>query len=427
MMPAMNPALKDFWATQSRNKVLYGGRASSKSTDAAINAIRIARKYSVKFLCTRQFQTSISKSVYTLLKEQINRFGFASEFEITNNTIIHKQTGSSFIFIGLARNIEEIKSIEGVDICWIEEAGLLTKEQWDILEPSIRKEHSEIWVIFNPGNRTDFVWQHFIEHKQPNTLVKKINYDENPFLSETMRNIIEAAKKDDYDRYLHVYEGKIKESDEKALFAFDEIENAMKQTGNEDQSGVFTYALDVARYGDDNSVLSKRKGFLIYALETYEKYNTMELANKLSHIEKAEYGTKPHAKFIDPIGVGAGVVDRLREKGMRGVIEANGSFKAARNDLYENKRAEMYFELKEFVRRGGKIPDDPELQEELLSLRYEYSKTSGRIKIQAKEEIKELIGRSPDKADSVAMHFFCPVHIENREFEQEMPEMVAGF
>lgn len=422
----MNPVLRDFWATQSRYKILYGGRASSKSTDAAIHAIRLARKYGIKFLCARQFQSSISKSVYTLLKEQIARFGFSAEFEITNNAIIHKKTGSSFQFIGIARNLEEIKSIEGIDVCWVEEAGLLTAEQWDIINPTVRKEHSEIWLIFNPGNRTDFVWQNFVEHPQPNSVVRKINYDENPFLSETMRTVIEQAKERDYEKYLHIYEGKVRESDEKALFKFDEIENAMKHTGNEDQSGVFTYSQDVARYGDDSSVLTKRKGFVIYGLEPFDNYSTMEVANHVSHKHKSEQ-SKPHAVFVDAIGLGAGVVDRLREKGMQGVIEANGSMKAIKNDIYENKRAEMYFELRDFIRRGGKIPNDTELMEELLNMRYEYSKTTGRIKIQAKEDIKEQIGRSPDKADSVAMHFFCPVHIENSNSGMDMPEMVAGF
>ena len=83
----MNPYLKDFWLTPSRFKVLYGGRDSSKSWDAAANAIRLANSLKLKFLCTRMFQNRIEESVYTLLKEQIYRFGFQKDYTILNNKI----------------------------------------------------------------------------------------------------------------------------------------------------------------------------------------------------------------------------------------------------------------------------------------------------------------------------------------------------
>ncbi len=95
----MNPNLKDFWITPSRFKVLYGGRDSSKSWDAAANAIRLANSLKLKFLCTRMFQNRIEESVYTLLKEQIYRFGFAKDYTILNNKIINNNTGSDFNFI----------------------------------------------------------------------------------------------------------------------------------------------------------------------------------------------------------------------------------------------------------------------------------------------------------------------------------------
>lgn len=179
--PTLNPVLRSFWTTQARNKVLYGGRSSSKSWDAAGIAIFLSNKYSLRFCCARQIQNKIEESVYTLLKIQIDRFGLRHRFRILNNKIINRVTGSEFVFYGLWRNIEEIKSLEGISVLWLEEAHALTEYQWKILEPTIRKEGSECWFIFNPGLVTDFVWRNFVVDPPEDTLIRKINYDENPF------------------------------------------------------------------------------------------------------------------------------------------------------------------------------------------------------------------------------------------------------
>ena len=414
--PTMNPALREVWETRARYKVIYGGRASSKSYDASINAVRLASRYTLNFLCIRQFQNSISQSVYTLIKDQIYRFGMQNEFTITQAMITHKVTGSTFKFFGIARNIDEIKSTENIDICWLEEAHSLNAEQWEIINPTIRKEHSEIWLIFNPNHRTDFIWQRFVEHPHKDSIVKKINYTENPFLSKTMLAVIEEAKEEDYEEFEHIYLGKVREGDDMALFTYADIEEAMDgNLDGVDKTGIFSYGVDVARYGNDKGVTTKRRGYQIYDLKEYKNYSTMELANAVGDMIQREEDDKPKAIFVDSIGVGAGVVDRLEEKGYN-VIDSNAAMKADNIDTYYNKRAEMYFLLREFIRKGGKIPANDDLKEELLAIRYVYSKANGKIQIQPKDEIKELIGRSPDKSDSLALHFFSEVRIDKSDF-----------
>ena len=217
-MPSLNPALANFWTQKTvadprtgvsepiRNRVLHGGRASSKSWDAAGFATYLATNFQVKFLCVRQFQNRITDSVYSLLKIQIERFQLRDQFAIQKRTIT-SDAGAEFMFYGLARNIEEIKSIESVDILWIEEANTLTAAQWEILEPTIRKEGSQVWLTFNPGYVTDFVWQRFVVSPPPGTLVRQINYNENPFLSRTMHRIIRNAFDEDEESARHVYLG----------------------------------------------------------------------------------------------------------------------------------------------------------------------------------------------------------------------------
>jgi len=422
--PTMNPALRDFWKQRARYKVLHGGRASSKSWDAAANAVRLSANFSLKFLCIRQFQNNIKDSVYTLIKEQIYRYEMQTQFDITQHSIVHKETGSSFLFFGIARNIDEIKSTEGVDVCWIEEAHNLTSEQWKVINPTIRKEDSEFWIIFNPKNRTDFVFNRFVEKPPQNSIVRQINYTENPFLSRVMHQVIQEQKLEDEEEYKHLYLGHPQEGDERSLFAYTDIENAMNEdTEGVDLTGVFTYSADVARYGKDKGVLSKRKGYHIYWLNEYAQYSTMEYANAISN-EIEQERDYPDAVFVDTIGVGAGVMDRLEEKGYN-TIDSNASMKADEINKYYNKRAEMYFNLRAFVLKGGKIPNDKELKDELLAIRYVYNKVNGKIMIQPKEEIKELLGRSPDKSDSVAMHFFS--QIRPREASDSFSNQIGEF
>lgn len=214
---SLNPSLRDFWETEARYKVLYGGRGSSKSHDAAGHAVFLAANYCVKILCARQFQNRISESVYTLIKDKINSSPYKNEFEILKTSIRHKLTKSEFLFYGIARNLEEIKSTEGVDILWLEEAHYLNEEQWKVIEPTIRKEGSQIWLIFNPDEYTDFVYQNFVVEPPADAVVREINWQENPFLSRIMLEVIYDYYKREPESAPHVYGGQPKMGADKSI------------------------------------------------------------------------------------------------------------------------------------------------------------------------------------------------------------------
>ena len=305
MTVSLNPALSGFWLEPARNRVLYGGRSSSKSWDAAGWAIWLACNAKVKFLCARQFQNKISESVYTLLKIQIERFGLTDQFSVLKNTIRHKVTGSEFIFYGLWRHIDEIKSTEGVDVCWIEEAHNLTKEQWDVLEPTVRSDGSQFWIIFNPKLITDFVYKRFVTDTPPQTIKRKINYTENPFLSQTILDVIAAKKAEDIDEYNHIYLGEPIEDDDNVIIKRSWIKasiDAHVKLGIK-PSGKRRIGFDVADSGADKNATVRTHGILCEGVSEW-KAGEDELLKSASrvHAEAVEHSAEID---YDCIGVGA--------------------------------------------------------------------------------------------------------------------------
>lgn len=194
-------------ADRSRIKVFYGGRGSAKSWAVANTLIAMADAARLRILCVREFQSSMADSVHLLLSDRIEAMGLSHRFKVTQTGIVNLVKGSEFIFKGLRRNTQEIKSTEGIDICWVEEAQAVSKESWAVLTPTIRKQGSEIWVTFNPHLDTDATYQRFIVHTPPDCLVRKVNWDENPFFPETLRAEMEHCRRTDPDAYANVWAG----------------------------------------------------------------------------------------------------------------------------------------------------------------------------------------------------------------------------
>jgi phage terminase large subunit len=161
-------------------------------------------------LCARELQNSITDSVHKLLCDQIDRLGLAQYFDITANSIRGRFTGSEFLFKGLRHNVNEIKSTEGIDICWVEEAQRVSEASWEILIPTIRKPGSEIWITFNPFDEDDPTYQRFIVNPPDGAVVAQVNYDQNPFFPDVLRAEMEYMKRVDYEAYEHVWLGKPK-------------------------------------------------------------------------------------------------------------------------------------------------------------------------------------------------------------------------
>lgn len=193
----------------ARYKVLWGGRGSGKSYSFADGLIAKTHQAKKRILCTRENQNSIKDSVHRLLSDQIYACGLSPFFRIQQDSILG-HNGSEFIFKGLRHNISEIKSLEGIDICWCEEAEKISQDSWNILIPTIRKPNSEIWVSFNPEEEASATYQRFVVNPPPSCLSAFMTWEDNDYFPEVLRQDMEYDKRVDFEKYEHIWLGKLK-------------------------------------------------------------------------------------------------------------------------------------------------------------------------------------------------------------------------
>ena len=203
---------------KARYKVYYGGRGAGKSHSAAKALLILGAKSQIRVLCAREYQTSIKDSVHKLLCDQIELMNLHGFYEITQSAIRGKN-GTEFAFVGLKNNVANVKSYEGVDYCWVEEAQTVSRHSWNTLIPTIRKEGSEIWITFNPELETDETYQRFVVRPPEQAVVQKINWSDNPWFPEVLALEKDSLKSRDPSAYQTVWEGLCRLTVDGAIFA----------------------------------------------------------------------------------------------------------------------------------------------------------------------------------------------------------------
>jgi phage terminase large subunit len=194
-----------------RYKVAYGGRGGLKSWNFARALLLIGAEEPVRVLCGREYQNSIKESVHHVLSEQIEELGLQDDYHIGQQEITG-YNGTEFIFAGIKTNPLKIKSMEGIDIAWIEEAEAVSNASWKVLIPTIRKPGSQIWISFNTGDESDPTYQRFVVNTPPRTKVIKLTYKDNKWLSRELYDEMVHMRGTDYESYLNVWEGEIRQN-----------------------------------------------------------------------------------------------------------------------------------------------------------------------------------------------------------------------
>lgn len=201
-----------------RYKIAKGGRDGAKSWSFARALLALGSFEPLRIGCFREVQRSIKDSVHKLLSDQIQAMGLGSCYDVLQHEI-RGRNGTEIVFSGLSTQTREsIKSFEGLDIGFIEEAQTVSKRSWDILEPTIRKPGSELWAAFNPDMDTDFMWTQFVVNPPPDAMVVTINWNDNPWRSQVLDAARERMQREAPDDYEHIYGGACRPAVEGAIY-----------------------------------------------------------------------------------------------------------------------------------------------------------------------------------------------------------------
>ncbi|MGJ0576857.1 PBSX family phage terminase large subunit [Xenorhabdus bovienii] len=200
----------------------YGGRGGGKSVEIARALVLLGAIEPMTILCAREFQNSINDSVLALLESEIYSLGLAHFYRVKNNEI-EGLNGTRFTFKGLRNNINSIKSIHGIKICWVEEAQTVSQDSWDILGPTVRANKSEVWVSYNPREEEDPTYQLMKRHEADppdgGVIIRKVNYSDNAFFPDVLRHEMAYCKRVDYEAYEHIWLGLPKAISEAVIFS----------------------------------------------------------------------------------------------------------------------------------------------------------------------------------------------------------------
>lgn len=303
-----------------RYKVVHGGRGGAKSYGIADYLLVAGAEQPLRILCTREFQNSIEDSVHRLLKDRVTALGLDSFYEV-QKTVIKGVNGTTFGFEGLKRNIQSLKSWEGADKCWVEEADVVSDDSWEILIPTIRKDGSEIIISFNPKLDDDPTYKRFVLNPPKTAKVVEINWRDNPWFNDVLRAEMLELKERDYDAWLNVWEGKCRRSLVGAVYAAElrkaEEENRIGEVPYYEGKPVDTF-WDLG-YRDSTAVwLLQQVGAQTRVID-YMEGSQKKLADYVRELQARGYvyGTDyvPHDAAAKELGVGLSLVEQLSALG----------------------------------------------------------------------------------------------------------------
>ena len=437
------PKIKPFHTFgKYRYKVAYGGRGSGKTWGIAEALVIRAAFTPTRVLCGRELQLSIKESVLQVLADTIDRLNLGAYFDVQAQTIYGKQDinkGTQFIFSGIKSNPTKIKSMEGIDICWLEESENLSEESLDLVIPTIRKPGSEIWFSFNPRNILDETYQRFVVNTPPDTYLVKVNWDDNPWFPIELKNEMENLYESDPVKARHIWGGEPVGDSEYAIINPVWIEAAIDahiKLGF-DPSGRKVIGYDIADNGGDTNARCYAHGSVVYdCIEWHGELDGILKSCKLVYGEASRTGSEI---IYDSVGVGASAGGKFNElnNSLNGSIK-HGKFVAGGKvanptrkyttdktnaDMFSNAKAQAWWYVADRFRNtydavtnGTKYPEDALISisskcgnlasmcAELSRPRVDYD-GNDRVKVESKKDMKKRDIPSPNMADALIMCF----------------------
>lgn len=410
------PAIfEPLWTQRARYKGAHGGRGSAKSWDRGQHLVfRHAMEPGLASACLREVQATLKDSVFKLIEDTARRLEIGGLFTpVPSDSHIKCPGGGVMIFRGMNdMNADNIKSLEGFDVAWWEEAQTATQRSMDLLRPTIRKPGSELWFTWNPRLRGDPVDVMLRQDArfEPERIVVEANWRDNPMRGNELEKERLLDLAGDRERYDHIWEGAYESESDMQFIGGGIVRQAMERTPFAQLGDELVLGVDVARFGDDRSVIKMRRGRdgrTMPAIKLQGADTMAVAAQVMAAIDRMQ----PDGVFIDEGGVGGGVVDRCRQMGYS-VIGVNFGGKADRVidgvPKCANKRAQMWATMREWIRDGGAIEDSRALEMDLTGPLYSYD-THNAIVLEKKSDMKKRGVASPDEADALALTFAYPV------------------
>lgn len=311
----------EFLFQPARLKIAYGGRGAGKTDGFAIALIVLAMKMKLRILCLREIQNSIEESVKQTIEGYIDLYNLGEHFDIKDKSITCKKTGSRFIFSGLRHKINSIKSLAKIDIAWIEEANNTSKNSLDKLMPTIRGKHEsdpnglggpfrmgpEIWISFNPELDDDEVYERYVVNKEANApdflpnevtgeleryaYVVKVNYTDNKWFPPDLKREMSLLKKNNFTKYLEIWEGFTKQTLDGAIFA-EELQQVLKDgrrgTFKYDRSKPVITAWDLG-HSDKTAIWFIQRAGTEFNIIGYYENRLKKLPHYLEYLQSLQY------------------------------------------------------------------------------------------------------------------------------------------
>jgi hypothetical protein len=382
---------------------LYGGAMGGGKTVAlCAEAIALSNDYPGNrgYLC-RHTLTSFKKTTFIVLDEILQRSGLIAKHHQSDH-VYSLRNGSTIFYGGLGDDTNAIERLKSMELGWfgIDEASETSEKFFLMLSSRLRLKLPGIKYFGIMATNPDPGWlkQRFINRKDPNHIFIPALPKDNPHLPKDYVDRLREIFPDDWqarfvDGDWSAFEGTSN------VFPYQAIQAAIERDLPEGKP--IELGIDVARYGDDESVIAIRKGPVGRIKKTFKKNDLMQLTGE-TILAKAE--DKAEALKVDADGMGGGVVDRLREL-KHDVIEIHGGGKAVNSEKFKNRKAEIHWAFRERLIAGDvDLPDDLELKAQLTSITYRVA-SSGQLEITPKEDMKKRGLKSPDRAESMIYAF----------------------
>ena len=394
-------------AAGERRISVRAGHGVGKSTVCSWALIwHMLTRYPQKAVCTAPTAGQLFDALFAEVKRWINVLPpvLKDGIEVYSDRIVLKAAPESSFISARTSSAERPEALAGVHsehvllIC--DEASAIPEPVFESAAGSMSGHSATTVLIGNPTRNSGLFFKtHHQLSEDWNTM--HVSCRDNPLVAEDFINQIKATYGEASNAFRVRVLGEFSLHEDDVLIPAELVDSAMDRDIVLDPKEPIIFGVDVARFGDDRSVICKRQGSIVTEFKTWSGTDLMETVGKIVHEAEMD---NPVEIMVDSIGLGSGVADRLRELGYN-VRDVNVSESAAMNPQAARLRDDLWLTVKDWLnQRSCKIPRSDELRQELCAPTYSFT-SNGKIKVEGKSEMKRRGMRSPDIADALCLTF----------------------